>query len=212
MWKSVLRLFLISLVVAAPSCAPRQITTPAIEARSPEAVRSELSSVRSINAVFSIAIKDDHTVTEGEAAMQLTRSGDLSLRVYSMGFPVFDLESEDGEITSSRSMSDEHKLSLARGLRQGFFWWDIDGPLRMEEGCYTLTGEGRRLWIDLQTGLPTRQLIATETNLLMLSYDSPARNEDGIWYPSKIAMDLPPYRVTLQIEKITYIRDPLSGH
>ena len=208
MSRHALNLFLISIVLLSTACAARKIEKmelPSYEGRAFREVLSERSGIRDIETKFSVLFEKKDSETRGDAALDISQTGDMSLRVYSMGFLAMELTSRDGSVKSIPSLDRSKKLILTRGLRDCLFWWDIrDFSLIEENGYYLMESPDREIWIDKKTFLPARQNIYFEDGkVLNVYYDNPAKEND-IWYQSKIRIEFLQYAVTFTIKHMSF--------
>ena len=208
MSKHALKLFLISIVLLSTACAARKIEKielPSYEGRAFREVLSERNGIRDIETKFSVLFEKKDSEIRGDAALDISQTGDMSLRVYSMGFLAMDLTSREGLVKSTPALDRGKKLILTRGLRDCLFWWDMkDFSLTEEAGYYVLESPGREIWIDKKTFLPARQNIYFEDgNVLNVNYDNPTKENDS-WYQSKIRIEYLQYSVTFTITHMSF--------
>jgi hypothetical protein len=208
MSRHALNLFLISIVLLSTACAARKIEKielPSYEGRVLREVLSERNGIHDIETKFAVLFEKKDTEIRGDAALDISRTGDISLRVYSLGFLAMELTSKDGVVKSTPSLDNGKKVILTRGLRDCLFWWDIrDTSLIEENGYYVLESPDREIWIDKKTFLPARQNIYFEDGkVLNVYYDNPTK-EDDIWYQSKIRIEFLQYSVTFTIRHMLY--------
>ncbi len=205
MLKRVYGLFFLSIVFLLAGCAPKKVVMPSYEGRAFSDVLAEKSGVASIDAKFAILFERNGSEIRGDAALDISRSGDLSLRVYSLGFLAMEMTSRDGLVKSDPPLDKGKKLILTEGLRDCLFWWDMDDYVFSEgPGYYVLKNADRELWIDKKTFLPSRQTIRFGDGRELKVYYSEPANDNDIWYQSKIRIELSRYAVTLTIKKMTY--------
>ena len=208
MSRHAVRLFLISIVLLTTACAAGKIgkrEAPSYEGKAFGEVLSERNGIHDIETKFAVLFEKKDSEIRGDAALDISRSGDMSLRVYSLGFLAMELTSKDGVIKSNPILDRGKKLILTRGLRDCLYWWDSE-DLSLSEGNehYMLTGQDRELWIDKKTFLPYRQNIYFEDGkVLKVYYDSPAE-EDGFWYQSRIRIEFLQYSVTFTIKHMAF--------
>jgi len=140
--------------------------------------------------------------------VNISRSGDMNMRIYYLGFLYAELSSVNGVVKSSRAVDKSKALMLTYGLRDCLFWWDIkDFEKKEQEGNFILTNSQRRIWIDGKTMLPVRQVISLEDGKeLNISYENPDKI-GGSWYPSKIRIELSRYAVTLRIKDMAFLSE-----
>ena len=208
MSRHALKLFLISIVLLSTACAARKIEKielPSYEGRAVREVLSERNGIRDIETRFAALFEKKDSETRGDAALDISQTGDMSLRVYSLGFLAMELTSRDGLVKSTPSLDRGKKLILTRGLRDCLFWWDIrDFSLIEENGYYVLESPDREIWIDKKTFLPARQNIYFEDGkVLNVYYDNPTKEND-VWYHSKIRIEFLQYAMTLTIKHMSF--------
>ena len=205
MLKTVLRLFLLSTILFLFSCAAPRIEMPVYEGIDIADVLHLKDGISDIEATFTIIFEREDTEIRGDGALNISRNGDLSLRVYSFGFLALELTSENGIIKSVPRIDRTKATILTYGLRDCLFWWDIkDFEVAEKEGIYLLKNLSRTLWIDRKTMFPIRQTVSIEDGReFIFYYESPEKAGD-IWYPSKIRIEFSKYSVTLKIKDISF--------
>jgi hypothetical protein len=205
MLKHASKLFWVSLVLLVAACAPKKIAMPSYEGRAFKEVLSEKSGISAIEAKFAVLFEKKGSEIKGDAALDIEKSGDLSLRVYSLGFLAMELTSRGGRVKSDPVLDRGKRLILTRGLRDCLFWWDMkDYDFSEENGQYVMRNSDRELWIDKKTFLPSRQTIRFEDGKELKIYYSEPAGENDVWYQSKIRIELSRYAVTLTIKKMTF--------
>ena len=205
MLKSVLKLSWVSVFLLCVSCAPKRIEIPSYEGKPLREVLSEMKGISDIEAKFEIVFEKNDAEMRGDAALNISSSGDMSLRVYSLGFLAMQLTSENGNVKSTPHLDGSKTLILTRGIRDCLFWWDIE-DFTVEEGSdyFLVENPVRRIWIDKQTFLPKRQnILFADGKELSIYYDNPAK-ADNIWYQSKIKIAFAKYSVTLNVKNINF--------
>jgi hypothetical protein len=208
MLKAVSRLFLLSTILLLFSCAAPRVEMPVYEDVDVRHALHSKNSISAIEAAFSITLEKDDMEIKGDGALNISRNGNLNLRVYSSGFLALELISENGIIKSVPVIDRNKGIIFTYGLRDCLFWWDIkDFEIDEKEGVYLLKNLSRRLWIDRKTMFPIRQTVFLEDGSeLNIHYGNPEKTGD-IWYPSKIKIDLSKYSVTLKIKEISFVPD-----
>jgi hypothetical protein len=205
MSRRVYKLFFLSLILLVASCAPKRVAMPSYEGRAFSDVLSEKSGISGIDTRFGILFEKNGSEIKGDAALDIAKSGDLSLRVYSLGFLAMELTSRGGRVKSDPPLDRKKKIILTRGLRDCLFWWDMkEYAFREENGHYLLKNADRELWIDKKTFLPSRQTIRFGDGKELNIYYSEPANDGDVWYQSKIRIELSKYAVTLTIKKMTF--------
>jgi hypothetical protein len=205
MWKNVLKLFLVSIFILLAACASRRIEIPSYEGRDFREVISGMQGITEIETRMSILFEKVDTETTGEGALDISSNGDMSLRVYSLGFLAMELTSREGRVKSTPRLDRNKTMILTKGLRDCLYWWDIKDFNLAEDGDdYLLRNRERELWVDRRTFLPRKQIIRFDPDReLVIYYESPARADD-VWYQAKIRIELSRYRVTLTLKNISF--------
>lgn len=204
MSQNALKLFLASIFLLV-SCAPAKVEMPSYGGKTFVEVLSALQNVTDVKTRFSLVFLGDGRERKGDAALDVAQNGDVSLRVYSLGFLAMELSSKDGEVKSSPPIGPGKYLILTRGLRDCFFWWDMTNyRLSDEDDHYILANAWRRVWIDKQTYLPTRQrILLDDGRRIDILYNRPQR-EDDIWFQSRIRIEYNGYSVTLSVSHMSF--------
>jgi hypothetical protein len=204
--KHVLKLFLASSILLA-SCAPLKVEMPSYEGKTFRQVLSGLQDVSEVRTRFSIAFLKDGREREGDAALDLAKDGDMSLRLYSLGFLAMKLSSKDGHVESSHPIDPGDYFILTEGLRDCFFWWDVrDYTLSEGDGYYILANRWRTVWVDRKTFLPVMQNIRLDNvRDIYIRYDRPRRDGD-VWFQSQIKIEYREYTATLSVSRKSFQR------
>jgi hypothetical protein len=194
----------ISLFLA--SCAKPPVQMPVYEGVGVRDVLALKKNISAIETSFSISLERGDVTTKGDGVLNISRNGDMSMRIYRFGFLAFQMSSEDGIIKSSPPVDRGKAMILTYGLRDCLFWWDLkDFDITEKENSYILRDAARTLWMDIRTMFPTRQVISLEDGRqLDMFYNDPEKAGD-IWYASKIRIELSRYSVTLRIKDISFI-------
>ncbi len=208
MLRNAVRLFLTSIIVLCTACAAGKIKPaemPSYEGKAFSEIVSEKNDIKNIEMKFAVLFEKKDSEVRGDAALEISRSGDMSLRVYSLGFLAMELTSRDGLVRTTPALDRGKKLILTRGLRDGLFWWDMeDFSLYEESDQYLLKGPDRELWIDRKTFLPARQNIYFEDGKVLNVYYSNPTREDDVWYQSKIRIEYLQYSVTFTVKHMSF--------
>lgn len=207
MLKSAWRLFWVSLIALAAACAPARtvVVAPSMEGKDLGEYLADRSRIAGIDARLSILFERNEAEIRGDAALAVSSGGEMTLRIYSLGFLAMELTSGNGVTKSTPHLDGDKKLILTRGLRDCLFWWDMRDYVLTEEGDrYSLDSGMRQIWIDKRTFLPLRQRIWFDDGReLFVTYGEPQERE-GVWYPSKIRIELLSYAVTLSISEMEF--------
>jgi len=206
--KSFSRLFFYSVIVFAAACAPTKVEMPLLDERGLDAVIAERKSIERIDATMSVVFEKKDSEMYGDAVLDITRSGDLHLKVYSLGILGMDLSSIKGVVKSTPRLDKDKTVILTQGLRDSLFWWDLQDYAIREEGDYlVMQNDTRSVWLDRKSLLPGKQRINFgDGKQLTVMYDSPVR-QGGIWYQSKMRIELQRYAVTLTVTEISFQKD-----
>lgn len=208
MLKTVSRLFLLSTILFLFSCAAPRVEMPVYEGINVEDALRSRNNISAIEATFSITLEKDDIEIKGDGVLNISRNGNLNLRVYSLGFLALELISENGIVKSVPVIDRNKGTILTYGLRDCLFWWNIkDFEIDEKDGVYLLKNLSRKLWIDRKTIFPIKQTVfLKDGSELNIYYENP-ENAGDIWYPSKIKIDLSEYSVTLKIKGISFVLD-----
>ncbi len=205
MLMNALRLFWVSLLVTMAACAPARVVAPSLEGRDLREYLSARNGISEIETQFSILFERNDSDMRGDAALTISKNGDMSLRVYSLGFLAMEVSSKDG-VTKSRPHLDKGRTDLlTRGLRDCLFWWDVGDYTITDEGArYVVRNAEREIWLNKKTLLPERQRIWLDDDKeLTVSYSDP-EERNGVWYQSKIRIELMKYSVTLRVKEMAF--------
>ncbi len=206
MWKNASKLFFISAFLIFFSCSVRHTVPPDIDGLSLQESLSARSAITSIGATFSIVLEKDDSEIRGDGVLSVLKNGDLSLRIYSLGFLAFEMTAENGNLKSNPPVDRNRGLLLSYGVRDCLFWWDLK-PYTAEEdeGFYILHNSARTIRIDKKTMLPVMQTVSLDDGkTITIRYDNPAFI-DAVWHPSKIRIELARYAVTLNVKNISFL-------
>ncbi|MHB8881948.1 MAG: hypothetical protein ACYC69_10630 [Thermodesulfovibrionales bacterium] len=204
-----LKLFCLSLLLLA-SCAHQQVdqqaemAAPSFPGGSLTEALAEKKAVTDLEALFSIVFEKNDSTIMGDGALTISKTGDMSLRVYSMGFLAMELTSKDRTVKSSPRLDPDRTLILTEGLRDCLFWWNPGSDTITEDnGHYRIRGADREVWLDKDSFLPIRQTVSLpDGKELRIFYDNPARG-NKVWYQSRIRIELDSYAVTLFVRDIS---------
>ena len=204
--KNVLRLFFINTIIILSSCAAPEVQVPIYEDMDVGEAFSMKEHISAIEAEFSITFYRDDSKRSGDGILTISKDGDLSLRVYSLGFLAFELTSQGGIIKSVPVLDRTKREILTCGLRDCLFWWDIrDYEIDEQEDMYLIRSYPRKLWVDRKTMLPVQQSVQLEDDrVLWFYYEEPQKMGD-VWYPSKIRIDLSRYSLTLEFDEMIFL-------
>lgn len=204
--RALLKLLLLSITLFFLfSCAPKRVEIPTYEGIDVKEVLFAKNTISTIDATFSIVFEKDDSEMRGEGVLNISRNGDLNLRVYSFGFLALEVTSENGVIKSNPRIDRSKTKILTQGLRDCLFWWDIqDYEVDERDSMYLLKNFSREVWFDKKTILPIKQKVALENGReLHMSYEDMEKTGD-VWYPSAITIELSQYSVKLRIKDILF--------
>lgn len=217
MSRNVLRLFWISLfplLLLTSSCVQKRVALPSFPGGDIRAALAEKKTVTDIETTFSISLGSPDEIgvrMSGDGVLSISNarsndmpnSGDLDLRIYSLGFLALEVTSRDGQVTSSPRMDAAKKLLLTEGLRDCIFWWNMgDFVVDEENGQYIIRNGRRTVWVDKQSFLPLRQVVSLDDGKqLKISYDEPVQ-ENNRWYQSRMTIEFLQYSVSLSVKTL----------
>ncbi len=206
MLKNVSTLFLISCILFSFSCIAKRVELPVYEGIDVREALSSKNNISSVDTTFSITFEKDDSEIRGDGVVNMSRNGNMTMRIYSFGFLAFEITSENGFIKSAPAVDRNKSIILTYGLRDCIFWWDMeDFEIEEKEDYYIIRNLTRTLWLDRKTMFPKKQIISLEENRqLNIYYENPEKAGD-IWYPSRIRIELSKYAVTLKIKDISFI-------
>ncbi len=185
------------------SCATRRIEVPTYEGVDVRSVLSARAAAKAIDSSFSIEVEKDGSAMRGDAVLKLTPET-LDLQVYSLGFLVAEVVSNDTVTKSTPPLDRNRLLMLVDGIRNSFFWWSIKDPeIREDEGVYRIRNSWRMLFLNRKTLMPEKQIIELEDGRqLAVFYSEPLPMEGG-WFPSKMRIELANQSVNLKIKSLS---------
>jgi hypothetical protein len=206
MLKNVSTLFLISCILFSCSCTTKRVELPVYEGTDVREALSSKNNISSVDSTFSIIFEKDNSEIRGDGIVNMSRNGNMTMRIYSFGFLAFEITAENGFIKSSPAVDRNKGTILTYGLRDCIFWWDMeDFEIEEKEDTYIISNLTRTLWLDRKTMFPKKQIISLEEGRqLNIYYENPEKAGD-IWYPSRIRIELSKYAVTLKIKDISFI-------
>ena len=205
MLKVLSTLSLLSIIILLFSCAAPRVEVPVYEGVDVKEFLDSKNSVSVIDTIFSITFEKDETEMRGEGVLNISRDGDLSLRVYSLGFLALEITSDKGIVKSTPRIDRIKGRILTEGLRDCLFWWDIkDYEINEKEGMYLLKNLSREIWMDRKTMLPIKQSVSLQDGRELIIHYEDIRKAGDIWYPSRIRIDLLKYSVKLKIKDISF--------
>jgi hypothetical protein len=206
MLKNVSTLFLISCILLSCSCTTKRVELPVYEGTDVREALSSKNNISSVDSTFSIIFEKDDSEIRGDGVVNMSRNGNMTMRIYSFGFLAFEITAENGFIKSAPAVDRNKSTILTYGLRDCIFWWDMeDFEIEEKEDTYIISNLTRTLWLDRKTMFPKKQIISLEEGRqLNIYYENPEKAGD-IWYPSRIRIELSKYAVTLKIKDISFI-------
>jgi hypothetical protein len=200
-----LKLFFVSILICVSACAPKKVEIPAFEQRSIDVVLAERRSVERIDAAMSVVFEKTDSEMHGDAVLDITQDGDLHMKVYTLGILAMELTSKNGLVKSTPKLDKSKTAILTKGLRDSLFWWDLtDVSVQEEKDHLILQNATRQVVLDRKTMLPQKQRISFDDGKqLTVFYDNPAQAK-GVWYQSKMRIELSRYAVTLIVREISF--------
>jgi hypothetical protein len=203
-----LKLFFVSIILLVSACAPKKIDMPAVEQRSIDIVLAERRSIERIDAAMSVVFEKTDSEMYGDAVFDIAKDGDLQMKVYTLGILAMDLTSKKGLVKSTPKLDKSKTAILTQGLRDSLFWWDLtDFTVQEEHDYLILQNATRQVDLDRKTMLPHKQRISFDDGKqLTVFYDNPAQVK-GVWYQSKMRIELSRYAVVLTVKEILFNRE-----
>jgi len=200
-----LKLFFVSIVLGVSACAPQKVAIPVVEPRSIDVVLAERKSIERIDAAMSVVFEKTDSEMHGDAVLDMAQNGDLHMKVYTLGILAMDLTSKNGLVKSTPKLDKSKTAILTQGLRDSLFWWDLtDFTVQEEKDHLILQNAARQVVLDRKTMLPQKQRISFDDGRqLTVFYDNPAQIK-GVWYQSKMRIELSRYTVTLTVREISF--------
>lgn len=203
-----LTLSFVSLILLVSACAPREIDMPVVEQRSIDIVLAERRSIERIDAAMSVVFEKADSEMYGDAVFDIAKDGDMQMKVYTLGILAMDLTSKKGLVKSTPKLDKSKKAILTQGLRDSLFWWDLtDFTIQEDYDYLILQNATRQVVLDSKTMLPHKQRISFDDGKqLTVFYDNPAQVK-GVWYQSKMRIELSRYAVVLTVKEIVFTRE-----
>jgi len=200
-----LKLFFVSILVAVSACAPQKVEIPAFEQRSLDVVLAERKSIEKIDAAMSVVFEKTDSEMHGDAVIDIMQDGDMHMKVYTLGILAMDITAKNGQVKSTPKLDKSKTTILTRGLRDSLFWWDLtDFTVQEENDQLILQNATRQVVLDRKTMLPQKQRISFDDGKqVTVSYDMPVQAK-GVWYQSRMRIELSRYAVTLTVREITF--------
>lgn len=200
-----LKLFFVSILICVSACAPKTVELPAVEQRSIDVVLAERRSIERIDAAMSVVFEKIDSEMYGDAVFDIAQDGDLHMKVYTLGILAMELTSKKGQVKSTPKLDKSKTAILTQGLRDSLFWWDLtDVTVQEENDHLILQNATRQVVLDRKTMLPQEQRISFDDGRqVTVFYDKPAQTK-GVWYQSKMRIELSRYAVTLTVREISF--------
>ncbi len=125
MYRNVLTLFSLSLILFFYLALFKRLNMPVYKYANIKRSASFKNNVSKIDSEFSIIYEKDGTRLKGDGILNISKNGDLNLRIYYFGFLAFELVSENGVVNNTHIIDRKSALIFANGLKDCFFWWDL---------------------------------------------------------------------------------------
>ncbi|MBM4129195.1 MAG: hypothetical protein FJ243_03630 [Nitrospira sp.] len=205
MWKLLSRFSSLSLIIIIVSCATPRVELPLYEGVDVRDLLYARNTISSIEGTFSIVFEKNDKEVRGDGMLNMSRDGDLQLRIYSFGFLALELISEKGIIKSTPKIDRNSGILIIYGLRDSLFWWNIRDFDVTEEGeLYLIKNQSRMLWIDKKTMMPVKQTISIEDGRDIKIFYEGFNKVGDVWYPLKITMELSGHLVTVRFKELSF--------
>jgi hypothetical protein len=198
---------LCSVLMLLASCSTKRVGIPTYEGVDLRDELSKKESIHSLDSTFSIEFIKEGNIMKGDAVLRLTRDS-LDLQVYSLGFLIAEVSANSTSTRSNPSIDRNRLFMLVDGLRNSFFWWSIKNPeIRDDHDSFRVSNSWRRLFVNRKTIMPEKQFIELDDGReLKVIYEEPAPM-DGIWFPSKMRIELSNQSISLGIKTLTVHSD-----
>ncbi len=185
------------------SCAARKVEIPTFEGVDPRVILAEKENIRSLESTLYIEFEKDGSVMKGDGVLRLTPDS-LDLQVYSLGFLVAEVSSNGTVTRSNPPIEKSRLLMLIDGLRNSFFWWSVRNPvIRDYNDTYRVSNSWKKLFLDKKTMMPVKQIIELEGGRELTAYYEEPALMDGIWFPSRMRLELLSQSVSLRIKTLS---------
>lgn len=202
-----LKFFFVSVLLWASACAPKKVEMPAVEQQSIDIVLAERRSIERIDAAMSVIFEKADSEMQGDAVLDIAQDGNLHMKVYTLGILAMDLISKNGLVKSTPRLDRNKTAILTQGLRDCLFWWDLtDFTVQEADDHLILQNATRQVVLDRRIMLPRKQRISFDDGKqLTIFYDNPLQAK-GVWYQSKMRIELSRYAVILGVNEISFSR------
>lgn len=198
------------------SCAPKHVEMPSVEGISLNDILPALQDIKAIEATISVVYKKQDSSMSGDAILKVSDDS-LDFRIYYLGFLAGEIQEDKGIIKSNPRLDRNKSTILVDGLKNSFFWWNIqDYSIHESEDMYILRNSYRKIIISKDTLLPVQQTIELYNGeKLNIFYDLPQRADADssfltssipLWYPSHLKIEFRDQIVMIRVQSYSALR------
>jgi hypothetical protein len=203
------------------SCAPKHVEMPSVEMPSYEGISLNdilpaLQNIKAIEATISVVYEKQDSSMSGDAILKVSDDS-LDFRIYYLGFLAGEIQEYKGIIKSNPRLDRNKSAILVDGLKNSFFWWNIqDYSIHESEDIYILRNSYRKIIISKDTLLPIQQTIELYNGeKLNIFYDLPQRADADssfltssipLWYQSHLKIELRDQIVMIRVQSYSALR------
>ncbi len=205
---------LIAFLLLTVSCAPKHVEMPSYKGVSLNDILPALQNIKAIEATMSVVYEKQDSSMQGDAVLKVSDDS-LDFRIYHLGFLAGEIQEDRGIIRSNPRLDRNESAILVNGLRNSFFWWNIqNGAIHESEDMYILKNSYRKIIISKDTLLPVQQTIELYNGeKLNIFYDLPQRvDEDSsflttpLWYQSHLKIEFQNQIVMIRVLSYSALR------
>jgi len=198
------------------SCAPKHVEMPFYEGIRLNDILPALQDIKEIEATMSVVYEKQETSMQGDAVLRVSNDS-LDFRIYYLGFLAGEMQEDKGIIKSNPKLDRNKSTILVDGLKNSFFWWNIqDYAIHESEDMYILRNSYRKIIISKDTLLPVQQTIELYSGeKLNIFYDLPQRADADIllltssiplWYQSHLKIEFREQIVMIRVRSYSALR------
>ncbi len=185
------------------SCAARRVEIPTFEGVDPKVILAEKENIKSLESTLYIEFEKDGSIMKGDGVLRLTPDS-MDLQIYSLGFLVAEVSSNGDVAHSNPPIEKKRLLMLIEGLRHSFFWWSVRNPvIRDYNDTYRVSNSWKKLFLNKRTMMPEKQIIELEGGRQLTAYYEEPALLGGIWFPSRMRLELSSQSVNLKIKTLS---------
>jgi hypothetical protein len=188
------------------SCAPKHVEMPSYKDVALNDILPALQDIKAIKATMSIIYEKQDSSMRGDAVLNVSDDS-LDFRIYHLGFLAGEIQENRGIIKSNPSLDMNKSTVLVDGLKNSFFWWNIqDYSIYESEDIYVLRNSYRKIIISKDTLLPVQQTIELYNGeKLNIFYDLPQKAGE-VWYQSHLKIEFRDHIVMIRVQSYSALR------